>query len=108
MKRDKVQSLIVPRFKELTVKKIWTHIKDFSEYKVYFPDFSEDKLPERDYLIAIISTLNPDATKSIIKEAREKRSTIENEDEGNLVVITMELKHLIREIAPQKSNLFLL
>ena len=56
----------------MDVKKIWTHIKDFSEYNFYFPDFSEDNSPEKDYLIAIINTLNPDATKSIIKEAREE------------------------------------
>ena len=96
------------RYNELTVEKIWAHIKDLPEYNIYFPDYSEDKLPDRDFLITIISTLDPEAKKSIIKEAREKRSTTKNKDEGDLVVITMELKQLIKQINPQKSNLHLI
>ena len=61
-KKDKVQSLVVPRFKELKVKEIWDKIKDFDEYNLYFPDFPNSKLPERDYLISIISSINSDAT----------------------------------------------
>ena len=75
---------------------------------MYFPDFTGDRLPERDYLIAIISTINPEATKSIVKEATEQRSIVENEDIGNLVAITKELKQSIRSLAPQKSIFSLL
>ena len=59
------------RYKELTVEKILVHIKDLPEYNIYFPDYSEDKLPDRDFLIVIISTIDPEVTKSIINEARE-------------------------------------
>ena len=75
---------------------------------VYFPDYSPDQKPERDYLIAVISTINPEATKEIISDAREKRSlqTVNNLDD--LVKITPEFKELIQGTAPYKSNSSLL
>ena len=48
-------------------------VKDVSEINNYFPDYTDDELPERDYLIAIISTVNTEATQEIIAEAREQR-----------------------------------
>ena len=80
-----MQSLVVLRYKELTVSKIWEKIKDIPEYTDYFADFDGDKLPERDYLISIISTINPEATKSVVKEAREYRSVNDCDDTQNLV-----------------------
>ena len=67
------------------------HDKDSSEYTIYFSDFKFNELPERDYLIAVISTLNIEATKKIITEAREKRFISMTGDEGNLVNVTPEL-----------------
>ena len=99
-----MQSLVVPRYKELTVSKICEKIKDIPEDTYYFIDLDGDKLPERDYLISIISTINPEATKSVVKEAREHRSVNDCDDTQNLVAITSELKESIRKIAPQKSK----
>ena len=69
-KKDKVQSLVVPKFKELKVKGIWDKIKDFDEYNLYFHDFPNSKLLGRDFLISIINKINPNVTKKLDKEAR--------------------------------------
>ena len=105
--KDKVQSLVVTRFKELKVKEIWDNIKDFDEYNVYFPDFSNSKLPERDYLISIISTINPDATKKLVKATRESRSITQSDDPGNLVEIKSEIIDELRSLNRQKSNYYI-
>ena len=76
-------SLIVPRYEEHTVAKIWDMVKDSDEITIYFPDFKPRQLPERDYLISVISTINPEATKTIVAEAREKRFISQAEDEDN-------------------------
>ena len=41
---------------------------------------------------AIISTLNPDATKHLVAEARAKRSIQKEQEDSNLVKLTPELK----------------
>ena len=108
MRKDKVCSLIVPRYKELRVRDIWDKIKDIEEYTVYFPDFAEKQQPERDYLIGIISSLNPEATKIIVKEARDKRSIVQKDNPGELVKITAEMQEELRKIMPQKSTILIL
>ena len=89
-------SLIVPRCEELTVAKIWDMINDSDEITVFFPDLKTGELPEREYLISVISTINPEATKTIISEAREKRSIFQTENEGNLVKVTREFREEFR------------
>ena len=71
-------------------------IKNHDNFTIYFPDFKEDEMPEREYLIAVISTLNTEATKAIISEAREKRSISMTENEGNLVKVTREFREEFR------------
>ena len=96
---------MIPRYEELTVAKIWEMIKDSDEYTIYFPDLKSNELPEREFLISVISTINPEATKSIITEAREKRTIIQSEDEGNLVRVTPEFKEFFRTCSLHKSSL---
>ena len=78
-------------------------VKGINEINIYFPDFTSDELPERDYLIAIISTINPDATKKIVEEARMKRSICATDNLNNLVDITPEFKDEFMSKNPQKS-----
>ena len=99
-----MQSLVVPRFKELSVKQIWELVKNISNYAQYFPDFEGSKLPERDYLIAIISTLDPEATKMIVQQALDKRSIMESPNDGDLVKITKELSSEIQKLKLKESK----
>ena len=106
-KKDKVQSLVVTRFKELKVKGILDKIIDFDEYNLYFHDFPNSKLFGRDYLISIINTLNPNATEKLEKEARESRSITQSDDPGNLVEIKSEIINELRSPNHQKSNYYI-
>ena len=108
LSEEDARSFIVPRYAELTVEKIWEKVKEVSSLMFYFPDYLSGQNPERDYLIAIISTTNPEATKEIISEAREKRSLQTVDELDNLVKITPEFKELIRSTVPHKSNSSLL
>ena len=94
---------MVPRYKELSVKCIWENIREMEEYTVYFPDFAENQLPERDYLIAVISSLNQEATQTIVDEARKIRSVAQEGDSDELVAISSELLEEISGIKQQKS-----
>jgi hypothetical protein len=96
--------LIAPKYKELSVYKLWPFIKEVDELMLYFPDYEEDEFPERDFLYTVISTLQPDVTKKLIQEAREKRSVHKTEDEEELVELDSEIKKEIFGVMAQKSN----
>ena len=85
-------SLCVPKYKEFSVAKIWRSIKEFEEYKVYFPDYIDTEKPERDFLIEIVSIINPGTLRSLINSSREALSITSNPDRDNLVVLTNDLK----------------
>ena len=72
MTNDKVNSFIFPCYKELSVAKIWSMIKDVYDMIQYFPDYKQNEKSERSYLTGVICTFNPEATKEIIKIARKK------------------------------------
>ena len=72
---------------------------------VYFSDCLLGQKPERDYLIAIISIINPEATKRIISEAREKRSLQTVDELDNPVKITPEFEELNRSTVSKKVTL---
>ena len=65
---NKVCYIPSPKYKEISVAQIWKFIKEVDELYVYFPDYSESELPEREFLWTIISTLKPDETKAIINK----------------------------------------
>jgi len=77
------------------------------EINWYFPDYEEGKFPERDYLIGIISTINPIATQELISQAEEFRSVLVSDDPGDLVEMTKEMRNEMDEIIPQKSKKFI-
>ena len=82
-------------------------IKDIDDMIQYFPDYKKMK-NLRDLIWMVVSTLNPKATKEIIKEAREKWSSWEIIDLSNLVKITSEMKNAIIKSNMQKSTFLIL
>ena len=70
----------------------------------YFLDFDGNKLSERDYLILIRSTIYPEATKSIVKEAIKHESLNDCDDTIKLAAISKELKESIRKLTLQKVS----
>ena len=64
-------------------------------------------MPERTYLISIINTLNPDATKKVVEQARDNRSISQSDDLGNLVKNILELLDALKSTKLQKSKIHL-
>ena len=94
----------MPRYKELSVINLWNYIKDLQEFNKYFPDYQENEYPERDFLIAVISKVNPEALKQLIDEARESRAVNNTEETNNLIELTPGIKEAILSSHPQKSK----
>ena len=58
----------------MSIYKICNTIKEVDEIMIYFPYYKPKEKPERSYLIEVINTFNPEATKEIVANARELRS----------------------------------
>ena len=95
---------MVPRYKELSVSELWGHVKDEPSINKFFPDYRDNDKPDRDYLLAILSTTVPDALQQLILESRESRSVGAYDEAENLIKITPEIKQSILETKPQRSK----
>ena len=87
--------MIIPHSKKLSISKIWNIIKEVDEIMIYFPNYKLNEKPEKSYLIAVISTINPKATKEIVANARELRSIAVTDRQDNLVELTSEMRQTI-------------
>ena len=74
---------------------------------MYFPDLDPGKLPERSFIMGILSTLRGEEMKELIKNARENRSLVNKVDNDELVWMSTDVRNDIFEILPHKSMTFL-
>ena len=84
--------MIVPHYKELSISKIWNIIKEVDEIMIYFPNYKPNEKLERSYPIAVINTINPEATKEIVANAMELRLIAVTDKQENLVKLTSEMR----------------
>ena len=96
----------VPKYEELSVEKLWAFVQEWPELMEYFPDLEPGKLPERFFIMGILSTLRTGEMKKLIKDARENRSISSRADEDQLVWMTTKVKDEIFDILPQKSIIY--
>ena len=71
---------------------------------IYFPNYKLNEKPERSYLIAVISTINPEATKEIVANERELRSIAVTDKQENLVKLTSEMRQIISSFCLFRSK----
>ena len=95
--------IVVPRYKELGIKKIWPLVKEIEELNEYFLILKENQFPERSFMWTIISILRPDVTKKLIEEARKHRSIKPDENRDNLVEVDPEIFKEIQSVVSQKG-----
>ena len=96
--------MIVPHYKELSISKIWNIIKEVDEIMIYFPNYKQNEKPEKSYPIAVINTINPEATKEIVANARELRLIAVTDKQENLVKLTSEMRQTISSFSLLKVS----
>ena len=94
----------MPQYKELSVTNLWNQVKEIDELTEYFPNYLENEKPERDYPIAVISTLRPDATKRLVAESNENRFIVKTDDSSKLIKITIDMHESIQRLNQQKGE----
>lgn len=96
-------SLAVPQFRELSVAKLRSQVKEVEELSIHFSNYIRKEVHEKSYLIAMISILKSSSTKELVAQARDKRSIFSTDDKTNLVEIISEMQDALKRISPQKS-----
>ena len=70
---------------------------------IYCPDYDEETLPGKEFIVGIISTLKPEETKTLVEEARRKRSVSNEEDKQELANIEKSIRNEIFVVLTQKG-----
>lgn len=77
-------TLKIPKIEQLSVKKIWSKVKDNRILCSYMPILTEQRQPPRLYLFQIIKAVDPGLFTRIIEDATELRRN--NQKIGNKIV----------------------
>ena len=79
-------------------------VKEWPDLLDYFPDYEANQLPERDFIIRVLSTQRTSEMKELIKEARSHRSLANRKEEDEMIEMAYAAKNEIFDILPQKSK----
>ena len=97
-------SLSVPKYQEISVEKLWNMVKEWPDLLDYFPDYEADQLPERNFIVGVLSTKRTTEMKELIKEARAHRSLVNIKEEDQMIEMTYAAKNEVFDILPQRSK----
>ena len=95
---------VVPKYKELSLKEVWRHILDVNGLKIYFSDYKEGELPERDFKFVVVCTVYSKSLRKQIETLRKKRSIKSNEENDDAIEICEEIKQKIMSIVGLKVS----
>ena len=65
---------------------------------MYFHDYLETQIPDRNFMYSIISTVFPSALKHLIKEAKAKRSLVVDNQDSDIIEIKPEIIEAIMRV----------
>ena len=88
IKAHDVRLINIPRYEEISVRKLWRQVMEYAELAIYFPDFENtDTLVDRTYFFTILGSVAYDFLEKIKNEAIEYRHTIKGKDPQTLIEI---------------------
>ena len=87
---------------------MWAYIKEVEDLSIYFPDYTDKQLPEREYMWSVVATLRENAAHSIIETARESRSLLNKDNQDDLIEVTEQFMEELNKVTKKKSKLIYL
>ena len=101
---SEITEIIVPRYKEFSVKNIWPFVKEVDELSIYFPDYTEHQLPDRRFMFVILGTFKYEQLLNMIDNAREQRSISQQQPSEDYVYIEKNILSEIKSVINQKGE----
>ena len=102
--KEKVVTIEILRYKELSVSDIWSLIKEVPDFVQYFLDYKANQIPSRKFMFNIVSTFRFEEIIKMVQIARKNRSAKSPDDENDLVHITKQLYDEIKAVASHKCK----
>ncbi len=64
---SKVKNVHIPKYEELSVKKLWSLMHNVDDFMVYMPDPTPDgRLPDRQYFWNVLNTVNSEYVSQLV------------------------------------------
>ena len=105
LKVEQLKKLKVPNYPEISVKGLWDKFKEDDDVKKYFPEFKPNQLPERRFLLDILSTVKRDYMKKVIMSSSQTRNRDENIQNNEVIEIKQDLLSEIMKTSYNLSNI---
>ena len=71
---------------------------------IYFPDFTDKKVPDRDYMFSVLATTRYEQLKEIVENARKQRAKENELPEDEFIYIEKNILSEIEGVMMQKSK----
>ena len=91
------------KYNEISVEQLWKMVQEFEDLMSYFPDLAPNQLPERKFIIEILSTLRNNEMRELMKNVRKNRSLTNNPEKDQMIKMTSCIREEVMKILPQKS-----
>ena len=72
--------------------------------KEYFPDYDPGQLPERFFLLGLLSTYKPVQMQELIDDERKQRALTNLKEDDDMIMMTLNFKSDMLNLLPQKSK----
>ena len=70
----------VPRYKEINTKTIWEQAKAKENIIKFFPDFNQNRFPQKQYLFNVVNTVEANSMYNYIKKIKKDREGVQIDD----------------------------
>jgi hypothetical protein len=86
----------VPNFIEFSAVNIFNRVKDIPRFMQYLPDLGESRVPNREYLLNIVNTVDPSYFRENIKWAYKQRKDFKVQKEQKKCEMSTFMYELIK------------
>ena len=79
-------------------------MKEFDDILSYFPDIEPGKLPKREFLFKILSTIRSSEIRQLVHDARKSRALSNGVPTDQLIEVSGNIKEELLGLLPRKSK----
>ena len=82
-------------------------IKEVADIMIYFPDYSDKQMPDRDYMYSILATTRYEKLKDIVDNSRKQRAKDNILPDDEFVYIEKNILSEIEKLWYRRINIFI-
>ena len=104
IKIAEINTIHVPSYRELVVKRVYPELKGIENLMKYIPDYPDKVIPEKFFFYSILATFYPYNTENLIKSWRTASAAIERQGQIEKVEATPQILEEINNLLLHSSK----